>query len=788
MSFKLSAVISGHTSDVRGLATQGSNMIVSVSRDKTGRISTRLSGNEFTEEALLLGHTGFVNSTTVLSCITSATPHGLIATGGSDKVIYLWDPASPSEPQGKLEGHTDNVCALAASSDGLTLVSGSWDKTARVWVDGRCQYVLRDHEHAVWCVVVLQDGSVLTGSADKVIRLWRDGQMVQRYEGHTDCVRALVEIPGGGFASAGNDSSVRVWSLDGTCEAEMYGHTSFVYSLSALPDGGLVSGGEDRSVRVWRGGKMVQAIMVPATSVWAVAVLENGDVACGTSDGVVRVFSTDPARAASAENLTVFEAANASFAMSKKTMGNIDTSKLPGPERLEQPGNKDQQVIMVKTSGSSVEAYQWDQGQWNKVGEVVDAIGQTQKQLFDGKEYDYVFDVDIQEGMPPLKLPFNVTENPYMAAQKFLERNELSLDQLDTVANFIIKNTDGVQLGSEPAFGDPFTGSSRYVPGGGQSAATQTSARYADPFTGGNRYVPGGQAAVAAQGYAPPSEFVINRQGNVAGIMKKLGEFNAEVGADLALNEMQIQGIQAVAVAAAAGSAPGGISTLEFDSLLRAATQWPEDKRFPALDLIRLIVGSSSPDLTLALLQWFSQQQTGFIDTIGEATGFFRLLGSSVGSPRLQGGLSKSDEINLMMCARAYANGFSTAPGADLLYQSRKRILDALDNSWITVSNKNLVSALAIMYLNYAVMVAQRGSDDDGLRVLSAAARFLECTDNADAQVQLLGVFGVLAKKFQLCRDSARVLGDERVVVLGIQGATDAVRRAAKELGSFLST
>jgi PFU (PLAA family ubiquitin binding) len=52
---------------------------------------------------------------------------------------------------------------------------------------------------------------------------------------------------------------------------------------------------------------------------------------------------------------------------------------------------------------------QWDSlgSKWQKIGEVVDAVGSGRKQLFDGKEYDYVFDVDIQDGVPPLKLPYN---------------------------------------------------------------------------------------------------------------------------------------------------------------------------------------------------------------------------------------------------------------------------------------------------------------------------------------------------------------------------------------------
>ena len=32
-----------------------------------------------------------------------------------------------------LEGHTNNVAAVAISTDGAKIVSGSWDKTVRVW-------------------------------------------------------------------------------------------------------------------------------------------------------------------------------------------------------------------------------------------------------------------------------------------------------------------------------------------------------------------------------------------------------------------------------------------------------------------------------------------------------------------------------------------------------------------------------------------------------------------------------------------------------------------------------
>ncbi len=39
----------------------------------------------------------------------------------------------------------------------------------------------------------------------------------------------------------------------------------------------------------------------------------------------------------------------------------------------------------------------------------MDAVGSGRTQLYDGREYDYVFDVDIKDGVPPLKLPYNAS-------------------------------------------------------------------------------------------------------------------------------------------------------------------------------------------------------------------------------------------------------------------------------------------------------------------------------------------------------------------------------------------
>ncbi|KAJ2781821.1 WD repeat protein Lub1 [Coemansia javaensis] len=771
-SYRLSAELAGHAADVRGVACQGSDVVVSVSRDGTGRIWRRAAGGGFDEAGVLAGHEGFVTAVAALG-------DGSVATGAADGVVRLWDAAGAAA--GRLEGHTGNVCALTASADGRVVVSGSWDGTARVWdaAAGTCRHTLAGHGQAVWAVLVLGDGSVVTGAADRRIRRWVDGRLAQTYDGHADCVRALAATADGGFASASNDGTVRVWGVDGTCRAELHGHTAFVYALAALPDGALVSGGEDRSVRVWRGGRLAHTILVPATSVWAVAALPNGDVACGASDGRVRIFTLSAARAAPAAAIEALERANAAFALSARTMGGLDTAKLPGPERLERPGDRDQQVIMVR-DGTAVTAHQWaqDQARWLKVGEVVDAVGQAQKQLFDGREYDYVFDVDIQDGAPPLKLPYNASENPYAAAQRFLERNELPIGHLDTVVDFITRNTAGVALGPDgaPPHADPFTGASRYIPGPPASASASASASAAqpaagDPFTGASRYVPvAAAAAPAAGGYVPPSDFVLSRRGNGAAIVAKLAEFNDQLApgsGKLSADQMLlVRGL-----AGLGGDAPVSVSEAAYAALAAAAERWPEAMRFPALDLVRLAAADSAVPVAHA-----AAAAGGFAAWIGAASGLLALPPAP----------SPAAQVNAMMGARALANACATAAGADAVWAARAAVLAGVDGAWARIANKNLATALATLLLNLAILAARRADDDAGLDVLAPASRFLAHSDNPDAQLRLLSVFGVLAARFPLCKDSARVLGDETIVALAIQGKTPAVRQAAKEIEALL--
>lgn len=75
------------------------------------------------------------------------------------------------------------------------------------------------------------------------------------------------------------------------------------------------------------------------------------------------------------------------------------------------------------------------------------------------KEFDYVFSIDVNEGGPSYKLPYNVSDDPWLTAYNFLQKNDLNPMFLDQVAKFIIDNTRGQTLGlGNTSFSDPFTG------------------------------------------------------------------------------------------------------------------------------------------------------------------------------------------------------------------------------------------------------------------------------------------------------------------------------------------
>ncbi|KXN92255.1 Phospholipase A-2-activating protein [Leucoagaricus sp. SymC.cos] len=740
MPYKLSATLTAHTSDVRALNTPTNELVVSASRDTTAISWQKSENGEFHPTTIFRPGSRYVNAITYLPPTPDA-PKGYVVTGGQDIVINVFSLDPPKEePSYSLLGHTENVCTLDVSPGG-SIISGSWDRTAKVWANFQFAYDLKGHQQAVWAVKAIDEEQFLTASADKTVKLWQRHKAIQTFTGHQDAVRGLALIPDIGFASCANDGEIRVWTLGGDLIYTLSGHSSFVYSLAVLPNGDLVSAGEDRSVRIWQGDECTQVLVHPAISVWAVSVMPNGDIVSGCSDGVIRIFSASKERWVSEQDLKEYEDQVASQALPSQQIGDVKKSDLPGPEALSTPGKKPGEVKMVK-KGDVVEAHQWDSSssQWQKIGDVVDAVGSGRKQLYQGKEYDYVFDVDIQDGVPPLKLPYNVTENPYAAAQRFLQANEISMNYLDQVAQFIEKNTSGVNLSSggdeyvdpytgasryrntgsgstrsNEEYADPFTGTSRYRSTASIPTTAPSSSSYADPFTGASRYNPSGNASASqpsktatsgTSNLLPVPKALNFKQANVAAMQRKLSQFNDLLKNEAALSTlaMSVEEQSSVSeifvyLAQAAASPPRQpvkfLASSHIKTVIGLLERWPNEQIFPVIDLCRLLAGFSPETF----------RETGLTERFIE--GLFK---ASQWSEPWSSPLPKVRETNILLVLRTFANVIQE--GTQLHGVWFKQVLESLGQVPYTILGKNLRVAFSTVLFNVSCIILRAPIED----------------------------------------------------------------------------
>ncbi|XP_051985714.1 phospholipase A-2-activating protein [Xyrauchen texanus] len=764
-TYRLRCSLPAHEMDVRGLAAAAypDGAFVSVSRDRTARVWVPNSSETmgFTEMHCMNGHANFVSCVCIIAP-NETYPRGLIATGGHDNNVCVFSLDRP-DPLFTLKGHKNTVCTLSAGKFG-TLLSGSWDMTAKVWLGEKCMMTLQGHTAAVWAVVILpEQGLMLSGSADKTIKLWKAGRCEKTYTGHEDCVRGLAVISDVEFFSCSNDASVRRWMVTGECVQVYYGHTNYIYSIAVFPNGqDFISTGEDRSLRVWKEGECSQTIRLPAQSVWCCCILPNGDIAVGASDGIIHVFTESEDRVASAQEQQAFEDELSKAIIDPKTgdLGDIKIEDLPGREHLDEPGNRDGQTRLIK-EGSNVEAYQWNMsdGRWIKIGDVVGGSSQqsSKRVMYEGKEYDFVFTIDVNEGGQPMKLPYNVTEDPWLTAHNFLQKNDLSPMFLDQVANFIIENSKGHTLGPAPATstdpftgagryipgsgagsqgfgGDPFTGAGRYIPGAGSTGTVPSGA---DPFTGGSSYSSASLQKATTNVYFPNTDGVMFEQANATQILGKLRELNNTAPEDHKLSEGALHCLEKLLLVVTDLNLSQEQPTAEQISVLWRTSHWPEDIVFPVLDILRLAV--RHPEV--------NAQLCGGTEGASLCNHLLGLM-SPEGRP-----------ANQMLALRTLCNCFSGSHGRALLLGQRNSVLSRAGDLR-TVCNKNIHVALATLVLNYAGrLYSQPAEIEAKAQCLSVVSTALEVVQDREAVFRLLVALGTTVAGDSTAKDLARSLG-----------------------------
>ena len=290
-------LLSGHSEIVLCLdkGAQG-RVLASGSKDRSARIwaptaAAQTSGPASTSVpewecvGVCEGHAESVGAIAMSrKAYSDASEGGLrfVFTGSQDRTIKMWDLssvpleyASDAQPVkcrslSTHKAHDKDINSLDVAPNDRLLVSGSQDRTAKIW---EIQYVLYDsgtvkgeikllgtckgHKRGVWTVRFGRTEQLLaTGSGDKTVKLWSldDFTCVKTFEGHTNSVLRVDFINAGmQMVSTASDGLVKLWNVrDESCAATMDNHEDKVWALAVSSDERtVVSGAADSVLTFW---------------------------------------------------------------------------------------------------------------------------------------------------------------------------------------------------------------------------------------------------------------------------------------------------------------------------------------------------------------------------------------------------------------------------------------------------------------------------------------------------------------------------------------------------------
>ncbi|KAJ1282326.1 hypothetical protein BS78_03G043200 [Paspalum vaginatum] len=195
-------------------------------------------------------------STSSVLCCHFSSDGKLLATGGHDKKVFLWNSETLKQ-KSILEEHSQPISDVRFSPSTPRLATSSFDKTVRVWDSDNQGYSIRTFTGHSAPVMSLdfhpnKDDLICSCDGDNEIRFWsiNHGNIVRIFKGGSGQLRFQPRY--GGYLATASDSIVSILDVETqACMRRFENHTKNVDSLCWDPTGEYVVSVSEDTVKVW---------------------------------------------------------------------------------------------------------------------------------------------------------------------------------------------------------------------------------------------------------------------------------------------------------------------------------------------------------------------------------------------------------------------------------------------------------------------------------------------------------------------------------------------------------
>ncbi|HUJ79409.1 MAG TPA: WD40 repeat domain-containing protein, partial [Nitrospiria bacterium] len=245
-----------------------------------------------------------------VNTLAISSDNGRLVSGSDDRTVRVWSlrhnaVTSASASQPLVVRSESRVTAVAFSSDGTTLAVGHQDHTVRLRDGHNPRHRISkepNYPEAITSIVFAADNRTVISSTHEAVVYWnaQNHEAPRALKGHRKWVNCVDWSADGRFFASGDDEGLTiVWDAHKVAYAKTLRGNSKVTAVAFSPDGRVIAiGSENGEVRLWDvvEARCLWTFRADERKVSVITFLRDGTGSTlavgGGKDGLIRILDT----------------------------------------------------------------------------------------------------------------------------------------------------------------------------------------------------------------------------------------------------------------------------------------------------------------------------------------------------------------------------------------------------------------------------------------------------------------------------------------------------------------